>query len=162
MDISGDSPRVAYDDCQLYHNHSAWSFVPWSHLKGVVNRSIDKTAKYRYQDPSGDREEREQLSRQFHLKYLLAIMNSAFAREWLAQRRRSKMHVYPDDWKQLPIAHIPLEAQQPFVARVDAILAEFAAHGYPLPADAAARVAALERELDEMVAKVYTESGATG
>jgi hypothetical protein len=130
-------------------------FVPWSFLTDVVNRSIDKTSKYRYQDPSGDREEREQLSRQFHLKYLLAIMNSAFAREWLAQRRRSKMHVYPDDWKQLPIAHIPLEAQQPFVARVDAILAEFAAHGYPLPADAAARVATVEKELDEMVGKLY-------
>ena len=147
MDLSGDEPRVIYDDEQLVHNHSAWSFVPWHYLKGVVNRSIDKTARYRYQDPSGDREERERLSQQFQAKYLLAIMNSAFAREWLARRRRSKLHVYPDDWKPLPIAPIPLAEQEVFVRLVDAILAEFAAHGYPLPAESAARVAEIEGRL---------------
>ena len=82
-------------------------------------------------------------------------MNSAFAREWLSRRRRSKLHVYPDDWKQLPIAPISLAEQQEFVRLVDAILAEFAAHGYPLPAESAALVAAIERELDVRVAALY-------
>jgi len=86
---------------------------------------------------------------------VLAVMNSTFAKEWLAKRRRSKIHIYPDDWKQLPIAPIPMEQQQEFVELVDAILAEFARHGYPLPLDAARRVAELEREIDARVAALY-------
>jgi hypothetical protein len=43
MDIAGGTPRVVYDAQQLYHNHSAWSFVPWHYLTGVINRSIAKT-----------------------------------------------------------------------------------------------------------------------
>lgn len=35
-----DSLQVAYDDEQLFHNHSAWSFVPWHLLEGVRNRPI--------------------------------------------------------------------------------------------------------------------------
>ena len=59
------------------------------------------------------------------------------------------------DRKPLPIAPISLTEQQEFVRRVDAILAEFAAHGYPLPAESAARVAEIERELDARVAALY-------
>jgi hypothetical protein len=59
------------------------------------------------------------------------------------------------DRKQLPIAPISLTEQQEFVRRVDAILAEFAAHGYPLPAESAARVAEIERELDGRVGAMY-------
>ena len=151
----GAVPKVVYDDGCLHFDASSVGFVPWHYLEGVVNRSISKTAKYRRQSPDGDREEREQLSRRFHPKYLLAIMNSAFAREWLARRRRSKIHIYPNDWKQLPIAPIPLEEQEAFVRLVDGILAEFERHGYPLPAEAAARVAELEREIDQRVNRLY-------
>jgi len=83
-------------------------------------------------------------------------MNSTFARDWLARRRRSKIHVYPNDWKPLPIAPIPMEEQEEFVRLVDAILAEFEQHGYPLPPEAAACVAELEREIDERVAELYS------
>lgn len=38
---------------------------------------------------------------------------------------------------------------------VDAILAEFEQHGYPLPAEAATRVAELEWEIDARVAELY-------
>jgi hypothetical protein len=155
MDISGDTVRVCYDNQKLFHNHSAWSFVPWHLLKGVVNRSISKTCKYKRQAADGDREEREKLSKQFHLKYLLAVMNSSFARKWLEGKRRSKLHIYPDDWKLLPMAPIALDEQKPFVELVDAILNEFKAHGYPLPAEAAARVAEREDEINERVAKLY-------
>jgi methylase of polypeptide subunit release factors len=155
MDLSGDEPRVTYDASQLYHNHSAWSFVLWHHLKDVVNQSVNKKAKYHWQSPDGDREERERISREFHPKYLLAIMNSAFARDWLAPRRRSKRRFYPDDWKQLPIATIPLNEQEEFVRLVDAILAEFEQCGYPLAPDAAKHVVELEWEIDERVARLY-------
>ena len=153
--MCGEAPAVTYDDQRLFSNHTVIIFVPWHNLRGVVNKSISKTAKYRHQAPEGDRDEREALSQRFHPKYLLAIMNSAFARDWLARWRRSKTDIYPDDWKQLPIAPIPMEQQQVFVRLVDAILAEFAVHGYPLPAASAARVAGWEREIDERVAGLY-------
>ncbi|MCX6030997.1 MAG: Eco57I restriction-modification methylase domain-containing protein [Chloroflexi bacterium] len=149
------TPEVAYDNQQLHHTDGLYSFVPWYYLQGVVNRSIEKTTKYRWQDPTGDREDREKLSAQFRPKYLVAVMNSAYVRDWLAHRRRHKIQLYPDDWKQLPIAPISLAEQQEFVRLVDAILAEFAAHGYPLPAESATRVAAIERELDARVAALY-------
>ncbi len=151
----GAEPKVVYDDDSLHFDASSVGFVPWHYLAGVQNRSISKTAKYQQQDGTGGRAAREELSRQFQLKYLLAVMNSTFAREWLAVRRRSKIHIYPNDWKQLPIAPLPTEQQQEFGDLVDAILAEFAQHGYPLPPDAIERVEKLERAIDERVAALY-------
>jgi type I restriction-modification system DNA methylase subunit len=155
MDLAGEEQKVVYDDNQLFHNHSAWSFVPWHLLKNMVNNSIKKAAKYRHQDPLGNREKLEEVSCQFNLKYVLAIMNSSYALDWLKYKRRSKMHIYPNDWKQLPIAPIFIEEQKPFVELVDKILAEFHKHGYPLPAESTLRVKNWELELDEMVTKLY-------
>lgn len=93
----GATPKVIYDDDRLHFDASSIGFVPWHYLRGVVNRSISKTAKYRRQDPEGDREEREKISQQFQLKYVLAVMNSSFAQKWLSARRRSKIHIYPDE-----------------------------------------------------------------
>lgn len=151
----GAEQKVIYDDQGLHFDASSVGFVPWVLLKGVLNKSINKTTKYRRQAPGGDREEREELSQRFHPKYLLAIMNSTFTREWLAARRRSKIHVYPDDWKLLPIAPITMEHQIEFVMLVDTILAEFKLHGYSLTSDAAQRVNRLEKEIDERVRKLY-------
>jgi hypothetical protein len=151
----GDEPKVIYDNDSLHFDASSVGFVPWHLLKGIINKSISKTAKYRHQDPLGDRELREKTSKQFNLKYVLAVMNSSFARDWLKGKRRSKMHIYPDDWKQLPIAPLSPEEQQPFVALVDNILSEYEKHGYPLPPASAQKVSEWERELDEMVGRLY-------
>jgi hypothetical protein len=151
----GAEPKIIYDESGLHFDASTVGFIPWYLLENIVNNSINKTAKYHHQDPLGDRGNREELSRQFHVKYVLAILNSSYVREWLKGKRRSKLHIYPNDWKQIPIAPIPLEAQQPFVEKVDTILGEYARHGYPLPPEAAPRVKDLERELDEMVARLY-------
>ena len=159
--VASGAPPVAFDDRQRFTTHTSCIFVPWHYLKGVRNKSIKKTAKYRNEvksdeaPPAAFREELEKLSRQFSPKYLLAVMNSTYAKDWLAARRRSKIHVYPDDWKQLPIAPISMEDQQQFVKLVDAILAEFKLHGYPLPPAAVESVAELEREIDEKVAALY-------
>ena len=162
-DVSGAAPRVAYDDQRLIHNHSMCSIVPWHYLKGVVNASINKTSKYEYQDGQGDRSERENISQQFSTKYLLAVVNSAFARNWLALKRRNRIHVYPDDWKPLPVAKISIGDQTEIVRLVDAILAEFRVHGCPLPPNASAEVSKLEREIDARVARLcgLTEADVT-
>jgi restriction endonuclease S subunit len=49
------------------------------------------------------RDEYEEISKHYDPKYLLAVMNSTFARNFLNERRSSKLDIYPDDWKQLPI-----------------------------------------------------------
>lgn len=82
-------------------------------------------------------------------------MNSTFAKNWLAMRRQSKIHIYPDDWKPLPIAHATASEQAAIVELVDEILILYAQHGYPLPADAAERLGELEREVDRRVARLY-------
>ena len=144
--------RVAYDDAQLFHNHSAWSFVPWNSLHGVRNNSLKKAARYRGEKPPRPdlpkREELEATSRRFAVKYLLGVMNSGSARDFLRANRRSNIHLYPDDWKKLPIPDVPPAQQQPIVALVERILTAKRAR---LSAD----VTALEAELDAKVATLY-------
>ena len=144
--------RVAYDDGQLFHNHSAWSFVPWHALSGVRNNSLKKTARYADEKPPRpdlpQREKLEALSRSFAVNYLLGVMNSASARDFLRANRRSNIHIYPDDWKNLPIPDIALAQQQPVVDLVDRILAA-------KRADPAADIATLEAELDRLVSTLY-------
>jgi len=141
--------KVSYDNKQLFHNHSAWSFVPWHSLQGVQNRSLQKTARYTDEKPRADlpkREELEELSRQYGVKYLLAVMNSSTAREFLTRIRRSNIHLYPDDWKQLPIPHATPAQQAEIAALVEQVLAAKAA-GEP--------TATLEADIDALVAVRY-------
>ena len=149
MDLAGSKQRVAYDDKHLFHNHSAWSFVPWHYLKGVRNRSIKKTAKYRSEvslarRPPIYREELEEKSREFLPKYLVAVMNSAYSHDWLTKTRRNKMHIFPDDWKPLPIPKATSREQEAVARLVDQILG----------CDAPERIARFEDELDERVQRI--------
>ena len=82
------------------------------------------------------------------MKYLLGVMNSKVARDFLRAHRRSNIHLYPDDWKQLPIPDVPAEQQAPIVALVDKILAA-------KRANPTADVSAWEREIDERVYRLY-------
>jgi len=162
MDLAGDEPKVVYDNRKLFHNHSAWSFVPWHSIAGIRNQSIKKTAKYRDEvnrggeAPATFREELEELSRRFDIKYVLAVTNSSFARDWLVARRRSRIHVYPDDWKGLPIALATPEQQATIASLVDQVLELYAQHGYPLPPGAQIRLRELEDEIDRRVEALYS------
>ena len=121
-----DRARVVYDSQGLYHNHSVWAFVPWHALQGVLNRSIRKQARYpgeKLRSKFAHREKLEALSKRFHLKYILGVMNSRSALEFLTAHRRSNIHLYPDDWKKLPIPDVPKSRQQAVVRLVDKILA---------------------------------------
>jgi hypothetical protein len=143
--------RVAYDDQQLLHNHSAWSFVPWHALEGVRNNSLKKAARYRGEKSRPDlpkREELEKTSRRFSVKFLLGVMNSGAARDFLRANRRSNIHLYPDDWKKLPIPDVPPAQQQPIVALVDQILAAKRANPN-------ANISALEAALDTQINALY-------
>jgi adenine-specific DNA-methyltransferase len=148
--------RVAYDNQPLYHNHSAWSFIPWHSLAGVRNNSLKKATRYRGEKPPRHdlprREDLEAISRRFAVKYLLAVMNSNAARDFLRANRRSNIHLYPEDWKQLPVPDVSLEEQTPLVELVDQILTT-------RRADRNADVRELEKEIDKRVAALYGLQG---
>ena len=143
--------RVVYDDQKLYHNHSAWSFIPWHSLSGVRNRSIKKQTRYSDEMPHPDlpqREELEDTSRRFAVTFLLGVMNSTAARDFLRAHRRSNIHLYPDDWKQLPIPDVVPEQQEPIIELVDQILAA-------KRTDPDTDVSDLENEIDQIVYLLY-------
>ncbi|MFZ4595917.1 MAG: Eco57I restriction-modification methylase domain-containing protein, partial [Verrucomicrobiaceae bacterium] len=153
VDISAgaENLRVSYDDKGLLHNHSAWSFVPWHYLKNVTNRSITKQAKYRRERPTATdrkREDLEKLSEAYDAKYLLAVMNSRVARDWIMGRRRSNLHLYPDDWKPLPVPICSATDQKRIVKLVDKLL-------NTLGKQRTADVSDLEATIDNEITQIY-------
>jgi hypothetical protein len=80
------------------------------------------------------------------------VVGSPVRPHFLRANRRSNIHLYPDDWKKLPIPDVDAKAQAPIVNLVDQILA--ARH-----ADPKADIADLEREVDGRVAELYGVAG---
>ena len=144
--------RVAYDNQQFFHNQSAWSFVLWHSLSGVRNNSLKKVARYMGEKPPRPdlpkRETLEGISRRFEIKYLLGVMNSTVARDYLRANRRSNIHLYPDDWKKLPIPDVPLKQQKPIITLVDKILSAKIKNPSTDTSD-------LERQIDTLVYALY-------
>ncbi len=151
-DVSGAENRAAYDASQAFHSHTLISFVPWHSLDSVRNNSLKKTARYRGEKPPRPdlpkREELEATSRRFAVKYLLGVMNSSTARDFLRANRRSNIHLYPDDWKNLPIPDVSPEQQQSIVDLVEQILTVKRANPN-------ADITALESGLDHAIALLY-------
>ncbi len=149
----GPDPKCCYDDQQIHFTESSVGFVQWHSLHGVRNNSLKKAARYRGENPPRPdlpkREELETISRRFAVKYLLGVMNSASARDFLRANRRSNIHLYPDDWKKLPIPDVSTAQQQPVIELVDRILCL-------KRANPAADIAALESEIDALVAALYS------
>src|SRR5450755_1316970 len=69
-----------------------------------------------------------QISQQFDLRYILAIINSRFIRNYLAanmHRGTRKGRIYPDIWKRLPIKIVPFERQKEIALLVEAVQDEY-------------------------------------
>ncbi|OGW15482.1 MAG: hypothetical protein A3G93_00390 [Nitrospinae bacterium RIFCSPLOWO2_12_FULL_45_22] len=148
----GPDPKACYDNKRLIFTPSSVGFIPWHSLSGVRNRSLKKSARYRNEKPPRPdlpkREELEKTSRRFAVKFLLAVMNSTAAHNFLRANRRSNIHLYPDDWKHLPIPDASSKQQTPIVKLVDKILTA-------MRADPAAHITSLEAEIDARVAHLY-------
>src|SRR5262249_5149543 len=118
--IGGADLRSCFDNERLLTNHTTVVFVPWNGLGGVRNGSLKESDVYggkgARQDERPCREELEEISRRFAAKYILAVLNSTTARNYLRANRRSNTDLYPDDWKQLPIPDVSSEEQAPIVA----------------------------------------------
>lgn len=149
--VTGRNARVCYDILRLFCNHTALVCLPWQPLAGVRNKSLQKSARYADEKPRPDlpaREGLEAVSRRFGVKYLLAVMQSSVARDFLQSVRRSNTDLYPDDWKKLPIPDVPAERQVPVIALVDQILAA-------KKTDPKADISAFEAEIDRLVYSLY-------
>ena len=148
----GPDPKCCYDDQHLHFTESTVSFVPWHVFHGIRNKSLKKAARYRGEKPPRpdlpNREELEATSKRFSVKYLLGVMNSSSARDFLRANRRSNIHLYPDDWKKLPIPDVSAAEQQPIIDLVDQILTL-------KRTDRTADITALETQIDAAVAKLY-------
>jgi len=148
----GPDPKCCYDDQQLYFTESTVCFIPWYLFDNVRNNSLKKAARYLDEKPPRPdlpkREDLEKTSRRFSVKYLLGIMNSNTARDFLRANRRSNIHLYPDDWKKLPIPNVTEKEQMPIIKLVDRILTA-------KREDSSAETSALEREIDKLVDKLY-------
>lgn len=95
--------EVALDEDRRIHSDSICGLVPWHHLAGVVNRSIEKTASYSDFPGFLSRNVLEQVSRRFRIGFILSVLNSRPVEDLLLRTRRNKIQLYPDDWKHIPI-----------------------------------------------------------
>jgi hypothetical protein len=143
-------PRAALDINRYYCNHGIFVCIRWIQLRGVINTSIKKSAKYSNDKGASApfREDLENLSKTFSNAYLIGVINSATARDFLRANRRNNVQFYPDDWKKLPIPTATPGEQAAIASKVEQVLAA-KAH------DPAAEVSTLEREIDELVADLY-------
>lgn len=152
MAAGEEKMRVVYDDQSLHHNDSVYCFIPWHGLSGVQNSSIKKRTRYQHENPKRpdlpQREELEKVSSQFFLKFLLGVMNSTVASNFLKENRRHNVRLYPNDWKKLPIPNVPPEQQVPIVELVDKIL-NAKRKGLER------KVVRLEKKLDKKISTLY-------
>ena len=106
----GPDPKVCYDNQYLIFTQAVSdSFFGIAYPVYTIDR-IKKLTRYRDEKPRRldlpQREDLEKISHRFGVKFLLGVMNSAAAHDFLRANRRSNIHLYPDDWKQLPIPDV--------------------------------------------------------
>ncbi len=152
MRITGGEVQAVLDESRLLCNHTVVVSVPWHSFTGIRNRSIKISTRYRDEKPQRpdlpQREALEETSRRIAIKFLIGVMNSAVAYDFLQSNRRSNTDLYPNDWKKLPIPDVSPEQQAPIVELVDKIL-DAKRKGLER------KVVRLEKKLDKLVSALY-------
>ncbi len=127
--LLGETSGGYYDTGGLFTNHSVQVVVPWHALaqSGALQETGISRVWRKSQKISG-MTELAQISQQFDLRYILAIINSRFIRRYLAANMHQgtrKGRIYPDIWKRLPIKIVPLERQMAIALLVEAAQNEY-------------------------------------
>lgn len=119
--MRGRVTPATYDYEGTVCNDGVLVFKRFIDLKGINNKSINGSIK---KNNSKKRSDLEEISANFDLKYLLAIINSKYAFYYLnnIRRHRLKNYFYPDDFRKLPIPEISSSEQKPFIQKVDLML----------------------------------------
>jgi type I restriction-modification system DNA methylase subunit len=158
--IRGRTTDAIFDENQLVCNDGCIVIVPFSELKGVNNRSIEGSIK---KWSNKNRNQLEEISKEFNLKYILGILNSKFAKFYLntIRRHRIEYYFYPDDIKNLPIKIVPESQQQLLIQLVDKMLSlnkrlnEIGDKKTDERADIEEEIKHTDNEIDELVYKIY-------
>lgn len=97
-----------YDDTGLVTNDSCYISVLYYSLNGVNNRSITNSIR-KWSEKT--RNELENISKNFNLKYIQAIMNSNLCKYYLNTIRthRIKYYTSPNELKLMPIKNLYLK-----------------------------------------------------
>ncbi|MFX1538029.1 MAG: Eco57I restriction-modification methylase domain-containing protein, partial [Promethearchaeota archaeon] len=99
-DITGRRGIIAaFDDNNLYAEHTVSLAVKWCELEGVKRRGLKISPL------------QKQISLQYDLKYLLAQINSPVAQYFFRKFLSGGLHTYPNDVKKLPIFRIDFSNQ---------------------------------------------------
>jgi predicted RNA methylase len=112
--ISGDRVVCALDEAGHLFNHTIVGIVPWHLLRDCPASQVRKAARDRDLAQAPD----------FDVRYILAILTSARTRDFVASVRRSRKHIYPDDWRAVPIPAAPPGLQAAIARAIDAALAQ--------------------------------------
>jgi len=122
--LRGRFTGAAYDNTGIVCNDGVIVFKRFCDLHGVNQLSITSSIT---KNNSISRNELENISEEFDLKYILAILNSTYAYWYLNNFRRAKVVncFYPDDFRKLPIPKIGYEQQLKFIENVDKILLNY-------------------------------------
>lgn len=105
-----------YDDSGIVTNDSIYVLKKFTDLKNIKNKSIESSVR---KNNNKSRAELEELSRNFNLKYVLTILNSKWAFNFLKNICRNRLSFYPDDLRKLLIRRISPEEQKPFIEKAD-------------------------------------------
>ncbi|KUG26281.1 putative type iis restriction /modification enzyme, n-terminal half [hydrocarbon metagenome] len=148
-----------FDDSGILCNDSIVVFKRFIDLKNVKERSISVSISKNNIIGKGSktssqvekrRKELEELSKNYLLKYLLAVINSKYAIAYLNNFRKHRLvnYFYLDDFRNYPIPELSLEKQEVFVKLVDKIL-------LAKKQNSQADTKHLEDKIDIMVYKLY-------
>jgi len=128
--LLGETSGGYYDRAGLFANHSVQVVVPWKALEqaGAIEvRGIQRVYR-KSQKISGTRDNISFIAELFDLRYLLAIINSRFMREYINSNMHEgtrKGRIYPDVWKRLPVKVASTERQRQIAKLVDAVQGEY-------------------------------------
>ena len=121
--LLGETSGGYYDTEQLFANHSVQVVVPW-HALTVDEPGVKKVRKHSMALAGSS--DLDTIAQQFDLRYVLAVINSAYMRRYLlanqAQGTREG-RIYPDVWKLMPVKVIAPTHQAALGALVDDIQA---------------------------------------
>jgi type I restriction-modification system DNA methylase subunit len=121
--LIGKTSGGYYDTDELFANHTVQVVVPWHVLQAVAGI---QRAKRLAQMMSGI-EAIEAVSASFDLRYLLAIINSHYMREYITTTkiRSTRGEIYPDDWKNMPVKVVSQSTQATIAKMVETIQAMY-------------------------------------
>ena len=157
--LRGRVTKGTFDDTGIVCNDSIVVFKSFIDLHNVDERSISVSISKNNIEGKGSnksslvdyrRTELEEISKNYSLKYILAIINSEYAMAFLNNFRRHRMknYFYPDDFRNFPIPKITKSEQKPFIKLADEILSA-------KDSNPSFDTTHLEAEIDARVAHLY-------